>query len=312
MIQIFPYKTTLTSNGDTSYLYIENYDKTIVVDYSSFDIQYKDIDIFPRDRVFISEFSSFSSLFLSRIDSIDISRTIHVDKSDKIIIDVVPLSVYKTGWYCEYKNTQDAKVITVFLNFRPTTCDNISKQVTRESLPDWFISSCKKATVINFPFELTSLLICYIDKIVFTEKLYNYVNNFLPKLNNDIISNLNDMLSGKDKDSVSLALNLLMGYNFSDYIIPVSSMIRSNYQNILKFKCENLSSLKHIINACGLTRNDVKHSTYLDFNYILYHHINTENDKYLLQDMTTKYIIKEVKYHYEKYLMQMNLDVQVS
>lgn len=313
-MKIYPYREVITVS---SYAYVDNYDKTIIIDdgnidLSSLNLQFKDTEIISKDKIFVSKHSSFPSLFLSRIEGIDVSRTISVDKATKIVVDEFKPSVYlKNYWYSEFISSDPKKDVIKVVStnqITPSGLNNMYRYKTSD-FSSYSVDICLPCIVVNLPFELTSLILHYPEKFVLTEKVTDYTNKFLPKLDNDTISSLNSMLSGGDKESVRLGINLLSNYDLTTHIIPISGMIRTNYQKIIDAKCASISAFEKICNICGVNRDDLRNSTVLDFNSKLYKAVNNDNDRLLLKDITINYIKDEIMSDYSRYIAQMGIQV---
>jgi hypothetical protein len=324
-MKIYPhYLTTFFSDKTNNYCE-RNSNKTVVIVDGSFNQDAFNVtacnpaDIISKDKIYISKYSSFSPLLLSRIEGIDVSRVISMEKATKIIIDENLYKEYRSDlYYGEFTSTNEAypTIRGLFVNktdYDVSSLTRLMHPVTRERITDTSsyvkAGTCEPCVIINTEFDKVDLILNQSKKLVVTEKLEDYINNFLPELDKDALDSCLNMLGSKDMNAVKLGINMLATFNIKNYTIPISLAIRYNFQTLESIKA--LAAFKRVCNLCGLNINSIKGTPILEFNLQIYRNSNNPEHKILVRDSISRVVADEISNCYLRYLTEVGLVVDI-
>jgi hypothetical protein len=158
-------------------------------------------------------------------------------------------------------------------------------------------------------YDEAALILAHSKKLVVTEKLEDYINNFLPELDKDALDSCLSMLGSKDMNAVKLGINMLATFNIKNYTIPISLAIRYNYNNLETIK--SLAAFKRVCSLCGLAINSIKSTSVLDFNLQIYRNSSNPEHRILVRDSISKVVADEINTCYLRYLIEVGLTVDI-
>jgi succinate dehydrogenase flavin-adding protein (antitoxin of CptAB toxin-antitoxin module) len=321
-MRIYPNKGSIhfTNAGNGGYLRQENLTIAILDnDYteSIYDIS-NGKDIISKDKVFISKHSSFPPLLLSRIENIDISRSINIEKATKVVTDKPVFKTYMEDvWYGEFTSyNPELPVIRAVMRDPSYYTKRFLMSANCGNMPDdvstYDITSCYPCVVLDIEYDLSACLLNYPEKIVLTEKLVEYTNNYLPELDEDTFDSFSSMMCSADSNIVKVCINTLATFNLGHFNTQISLEIKKNYANLMKKKVTSLSSFNRILSLCGLKKDDVHYGHVLDFNEKLYDNATTQENRNLIRNSTLEHIRKDTEERYSSYLSKMGLRVTIN
>lgn len=317
--------STFFSDKNNNYLE-RNSSKTIVILDDTFQKEAFNVtvdsltDILSKDKIYVSKHSSFSPLLLSRIEGIDVSRVISTEKATKILVDESEYYEYRDNiWYGEFvSQIEDQPAIRGIFNdkndYQMSSLQRIRNPVTGDVIQNTSsyrpVGQCRPCVIINTDFDMATLLLTYPKKIVATEKLEDYINGFLPDLDNEALESCLSMLGSKDMNAVKLGINMLSTFNISSHTIPISLAIRNNLQNLMTVR--SLTAFKRICSLCKLSINNIRNVPILDFNIQIYRNSTNPEHKLIVRDSVAKAVENEIRDQFLNYLKEVGLDFAIN
>jgi hypothetical protein len=277
-------------------------------------------DIISKDKIYVSKYSSFSPLLLSRIEGIDVSRVISAEKATKIIVDETEYTEYKTDlFYGEFiSSNEDLPVIRGLFNsqadyqvsFLVRVYNPLKKEYIKDVTSYSLAGPCRPCVILNVDFDEADLILAYPKKVVSTAKLEDYINDFLPELDKYTLDSCTGMLGSNDPNIVKMGINMLAAFNIKSYTIPISVAIRNNLNNLTAYK--SLAAFKRLCNLCGLTFSDLKDVALLEFNMRIYRKSNNQEHKKLIKDNVAWAINNEILNSYSRYFDEIGLSFAIN
>lgn len=263
----------------------------------------KDNVIVPGDLVYISKYSSYPSLFISRVDNINIRRCLKLEKCTKLIVDESIINNYHNtivkfdhvpGIINKSYNNDNVEIFS----FSPTDND-----LENDNIVYYY----------NAPYDFMDIIINHHDKIVYTENLSNYVNNFLPKLNKQNLVEVTNMIKSEDKETMKLGISIISIHDISNVCVEIFSMFRRYYNLIRRYKLHNCSEFNRICSAYEIDKSLFVAKQNLYFYTKLYKCLNNASIE-IKKDLRNKNIEdleREIRYTYNEYLLNGDLHVKV-
>jgi hypothetical protein len=324
-MKVYPDKGTYHfTNLGSQFGYCNSYDETVVItnsriDQSIFTIP-KEREIISQDKVLVSKFSSFPSLLLSRIEKIDITRSVNPDKASKIVVDQpedcrIGLTDMFYGVF--FSSKPELPPIRMIMADPAYFSHNFLVSSSCSDFPDEGLSSYEPEGVaepcitINERYELCNYILNYTDKLVLSERLVEYTNNYLPSLDDESYASFASMLSSPDPNILKVCINTLATFNLGNYTTLLSLEIKKNYANLIKLKITGLGSFNRIISLCGISKSDILYGSRLDFYEKLYEEATDDENRRMIRNFTQAHIMEDTNDRYYNYLSKMGLKVTI-
>lgn len=268
-----------------------------------------------RDKICISKYSKFPSLFLSKIENIDIKRTISLDKADKIIIDEFSTvkidSYYSKGVLHIIKKEND--VVLSFLSYTSQNdSDVISHFKSINELDSGSTYTVEKIPIgfLDIDYELSSIIVNYPDKLVKTSTLNEYVANFLPELDLDTLDSIRSLLQSQDKGAVKVGVELLHTFDASSIYLDTVSTLYDCYNNIVQYQQHNSAAFNHIESMLDISKDILSTSYKEDFFTKIFDNLN-DNDKSKIRELMRKYLESMIKSQTMGLINKYNFEINV-
>lgn len=144
-----------------------------------------------------------------------------------------------------------------------------------------------------------------VTSIIPKNKFDDYINTFMPKIDEEIISNIDDMLQSRDANNVELGVKLLCGYNIDEFKLRIGFLLYKNKGNIRYAKAYKSVQFKYLLSKLNISELQI-----LEL-YQIYDHIGktgvTEKDSIDAKLYIKNLILTRVNHAIYKY--QDALDV---
>lgn len=260
-----------------------------------------------NDKLFISKYSRFPSLFISKIGGLDVKRTIKTDKADKVIIDF-PLNKIRCYVYSPkvYTKVEDGETSYEFI-YDTAIDENSVKMIFGN---DFKIVRSEKAYIIDEPKEYVDLIIENSNKLVDTHTLDEYVNDFLPDIDQTSLDNISQLLQSNDSSTIKIGIELLHTFDLSKMYYKVVKTVWSSYNNVCQFGQQNTAAFKHIESMLKVDKRILSMYDYESFVFAIYNNIS-ESDKEVVRDHMCEYLINKTNDYFGHQSAKYNLKITI-
>lgn len=260
-----------------------------------------------NDKLFISKYSRFPSLFLSKVEGLDVKRTIKTDKSDKVIIDF-PLKKIRCYIHSPkiYTKVENEETSYEFI-YDIAIDENSIKTFFGD---DFKIVRSEKAYIIDEPKEYVDLIIENSNKLVDTHTLDEYINDFLPDIDQESLDNISQLLQSYDSSTVKIGLELLHTFDLSKMYYKVVKTVWSAYNNICHFGQQNTAAFQHIESMLKVDKRILSMYDYESFVFAIYNNIS-ESDKEVVRDHMCEYLINKTNDYFGPQSAKYNLKITI-
>lgn len=252
------------------------------------------------DKILILKQSKFPSLFLSKIEGIDIKRTIKIDNADKVIIDFPfeKIRCYHSECrtYVKVKNKDDVREF--LCGFEPTKED-----IKNYFGNDFKISKIEDAYILNKPKEYVDTIINYSNKMVDTNTLNEYINKFLPEIDKESLENISQLLQSKESSTVKIGIELLHTFNLSKMYLEVVKVVWEAFNNICYYGQQNIAAFQHIESKLKLDKRILSQYTFENFVRLVYNNLS-DLEKEIVRSQMCEYFSNEIRERFG-YLLEM-------
>lgn len=320
-MQIFDAKTLY--NRYITYLNIKRVDSnhTLVEDY----IELKNIiehisfqSLKPKDKIFITSKSRFPSSFLSKIEGVDIKRTIKCERADKIIIDeeALVLTTNPTSFYFYQVYNKENELVLNFLSYGNYTSTAVLNNLYNNSVftdgeKSNFISvKTKVVSLLKMDYDTCKMLLDLKDKVVSTKILNEYLANFMPDLTLDLLENIKQLLLSRDKGTVKLGVELLHTYDPSSIYFKTLVTLNECYPNIREYGAHNNAAFKHILSMLDISLNTLESHPTVFYNKI-YNSLN-DTDKAVVREYMKQVLMDRIIESGHDLIFNYNFNVEIN